>query len=56
MKFKKGKKGWGILSIVFIIIYIIGTVGALIVKKNFDAFNLVVLFLLISNLSNFIEK
>ena len=56
MKFKKGKEVWGILSIVFIVLYIIGTIGALFIKKDFDEFNLIVLFLLISNLVNFIEK
>ncbi len=56
MKFKDGKKVWGILSIVFIVLYLIGTIGAFIVKKDFDTMNLIILFLLISNLANFIEK
>ena len=56
MKFKKGKKVWGILSIVFILLYIVAIVGKLITKKDFDVFNLIILFLLISNLSNFVEK
>ena len=56
MKFKKGKKVWAILSIVFILLYIVGIVGAFITKKDIDAFNLIILFLLISNLSNFVES
>ncbi len=56
MKFKKGKKVWAILSIVFIILYIVGIVGAFITKRDFDAYNLIILFLLISNLGNFVEK
>lgn len=56
MKIKKGKKTWFILSVIFTILMLIGTIGAIIVNKNFDSFNLIIIFLLISNISNFTEN
>ena len=56
MKIKKGKKIWFIVSMIFTVLMLFGTVGSLIVKKDFDAYNLIIIFLLISNTGNFIEK
>ena len=56
MKIKKGKKIWFILSVIFTVLMLIGTFGSLIVNKDFDSFNLIIIFLLISNIGNFTEK
>lgn len=56
MKIKKGKKIWFIVSMIFTVLMLFGTVGSLIVNKDFDAYNLIIIFLLISNTGNFIEK
>ena len=56
MKIREGKKIWFILSLIFIILFLIGTIGAIFVKKDFDIFNLIIIFLLISNMNNFVEK
>ena len=56
MNIKKGKKIWFIVSMIFTVLMLFGTVGSLIVNKDFDAYNLIIIFLLISNTVNFIEK
>ena len=56
MKIKKGKKIWFIVSMIFTVLMLFGTVGSLIVNKDFDAYHLIIIFLLISNTGNFIEK
>ena len=56
MKIKKGKKIWFVLSAIFTCLMLVGTVGSLIVNKDFDAYNLIIIFLLISNMVNFTEK
>ena len=44
------------VSMIFTVLMLFGTVGSLIVNKDFDAYNLIIIFLLISNTGNFIEK
>lgn len=56
MKIKKGKTIWAILLITCLIVIIIGTIGALIVNGDFDAYNIIIIFLLIFGLSETIEK
>ena len=56
MKFKEGKKVWGIIMIVILVLVIVGTVGAFIKNHDFDIYNLVIIFLLSFSLSNVIEK
>ena len=56
MKIKKGKKIWFIVSMIFTVLMLFGTVGSLIVNKKFDTYNFIIIFLLISNTANFIEK
>ena len=56
MKFKEGKKVWGIIMIVVLALMIFGTVGAFIKNHDFDIYNLVIIFLLLFSLSNVIEK
>ena len=42
MKIKKGKKIWFIVSMIFTVLMLFGTVGSLIVNKDFDAYNLII--------------
>ena len=56
MKIKEGKKVWFVLSLIFTVLMLFGTIGSLIVNKDFDSFNLIIIFLLISNIGNFTEK
>lgn len=56
MKIKEGKKWWFILSLICTGLMLFGTIGSLVVNKDFDSFNLIIIFLLISNLANFTEK
>lgn len=56
MKIKNGKKWWLIANIILCIIYIIGIIYKLITTHDFDSFNLLIIFLLLSNIDNFLEK
>ena len=56
MKIKEGKKIWFVLSVILAGLMLFGTVGSLIVNKDFDSSNLIIIFLSISNIWNFTEK
>ena len=56
MKIKKGKIVWLSVAGILLLIMLIGTIGTLIKYGDFQLINVIVIFLLVANISNYIEK